>query len=173
MTLGWLIWVSCARSVVVLVLERDVLAGVAPLVRAALAHLVREVMVIEVDPVVVVIKVLPVFLAVHEDLHGLAALLEEGEQEDTADRVDRLEELDPRREEVVEEALGVLLEGYRLEAVLRVEVLDGVDRGVVDAADVPGAAVHGAHDGVLEAQDGVGPAHPAVGAHLLLALERE
>merc|ERR1719464_234113 len=100
MTLGWLIWVSCARSVVVLVLERDVLAGVAPLVRAAVAHLVREVVVVEVDPVVVVVKVLPVFLAVHEDLHGLAALLEESEQEDAADRVDGLEELGPRREEV-------------------------------------------------------------------------
>merc|ERR1719356_1986381 len=77
---------SCARpgaaSVVVVVLERDVQTGIAPLVRTTFAHLVREVVVIEVDAIVVVIEVLPVLFAVHEDLHGLAALLEDGNRED-------------------------------------------------------------------------------------------
>merc|ERR1712232_309768 len=119
------------------VLERDVLASIPPLVRTALAHLVREVVVVEVDAVVVVVKVLPVLLAVHEDLHGLAPLLDEGDEEDAADRVEHLDELDPRREEVVEKALRILPEGHRLETILRVEMLDWINRGVVDAANCP------------------------------------
>mmetsp|Transcript_19272 Transcript_19272/g.52455 ORF Transcript_19272/g.52455 Transcript_19272/m.52455 type:complete len:213 (+) Transcript_19272:105-743(+) len=148
-------------------------AGVAPLVGAAVAELVREVVVVEVDPVGVAVVVLEVLLAVHEDLHGLAPALHPGDDEDAADGAADHVELHARREEVVEEALRKLREGHRLEAVLRVEVLRGVDRGVVDAADDPRRPVEGADDRVLEAHDRVGAAHPAVRAHLLLALHGE
>eukprot|EP00421_Protoceratium_reticulatum_P069535 CAMPEP_0168426610 /NCGR_PEP_ID=MMETSP0228-20121227/35924_1 /TAXON_ID=133427 /ORGANISM="Protoceratium reticulatum, Strain CCCM 535 (=CCMP 1889)" /LENGTH=211 /DNA_ID=CAMNT_0008440631 /DNA_START=27 /DNA_END=661 /DNA_ORIENTATION=- len=155
------------------VLQRDVLARVAPLVGAAVAELMREVVVVEVDPIAVAVKVLEVLLAVHPDLHGLAPLLEPRYEEDAEDGDAHHVQLRAGGEQVVDEAPCVLLEGDGLEAVLGVEVLVGVDRGVVNATDHPWWPVQRAHNGVLEAEDGVGASHPAVGAHLLLALQRE
>merc|ERR1719188_462651 len=73
-------------SSVVSALQGDILASVAPLVRAAVAELVGEVVVVEVHAVHVVVDVLPVLLAVHEDLHGLAALLQGAHGQDEQER---------------------------------------------------------------------------------------
>mmetsp|Transcript_12147 Transcript_12147/g.26965 ORF Transcript_12147/g.26965 Transcript_12147/m.26965 type:complete len:205 (+) Transcript_12147:133-747(+) len=150
-------------------LKSDVLAGVAPLVGASLAELMRIVVVIEEDPVVEVVKVLEVLLAVHEDLHGLTALLEVGHQQDGASWNEDHEEHRAECQERVAQGPEPLHRGHRLEAILGVEVLLNVDGRIVDATNDPRRTVHGAHDGVAEAPESVGAAEVSVRAHRLLA----
>merc|ERR1711924_391744 len=60
---------SVVAMAVPMLLESVILAGIAPLVGTAMAEHVREVMMVEVNPVAVAVKVPPVRLTVHEDLH--------------------------------------------------------------------------------------------------------
>mmetsp|Transcript_82567 Transcript_82567/g.230214 ORF Transcript_82567/g.230214 Transcript_82567/m.230214 type:complete len:220 (-) Transcript_82567:13-672(-) len=154
-------------------LQIDVLAGVAPLVRPAVGELVREVVVVEVHPVEIAVEVLPVFLTVHEDLHGLAPVLQKRDEQHSTDRNHEHEDLDARAEQGIEEALGVLPPRHGDEAILHVEVRDRVDRRIVDAADDPRRAVQWAHDRVLQTHDGVRASHPPVRAHRFLARQRK
>mmetsp|Transcript_26147 Transcript_26147/g.57100 ORF Transcript_26147/g.57100 Transcript_26147/m.57100 type:complete len:205 (+) Transcript_26147:124-738(+) len=154
-------------------LERVILAGIAPLVRTAMAKHVREVMVVKVDAVGIAVVILPVRLAIHEDLHGLAPLLNVSDGADAQHWRDGANHLHTRRQERVEEALHILHEADGLESVLRIEVHFGIDRRVVDAADYPRRAVERTHDGIVQAHDRVGAPQPPVRPHRLLARQGE
>merc|ERR1719401_991320 len=73
---------SVMAMAVSMLLERIVLAGITPLVCTAMAKHVREVVVVKVNAVAIAVEILPVGLAVHEDLHRLAPLLNVRDEDD-------------------------------------------------------------------------------------------
>merc|ERR1719221_2592037 len=88
----------------------------------AMTEHVRVVVVVEVNAVHVAVRVLPVGLTVHENLHRLAALLDPCHEEHAADWNPDHEALRAGRPCSVEEALRELLNTHGLEAILGAEV---------------------------------------------------
>merc|ERR1719263_1234192 len=108
-----------------LTLKGNVLARVAPLVGTAVAEHVGEVVVVKVYAVAVVVEVLEVLLAIHENLDGFTAVLHPSNKEDAANRNVDHEQLHTRPQQHIKPILEHLAERNRLETILRAEVLLG------------------------------------------------
>merc|ERR1711957_662416 len=129
--------------------------------------------VIEIHAVAIAVEILPILLAIHEDLHGFAALFEDSDNQDHTDRKENLDNMAADGDPVVKPALGHLHQGHGLEAILSVEMPLWVNGRIMNAADHPGRAVERTADRILQAHYRVRTAHETMWSHGLLTRERE
>merc|ERR1740130_1803441 len=152
------------------ILEGDVVAGIAPLVRTTVAELMGEVVMVEVNAVDVVVVMFSVCLTIHEDLHWFTTMFKPRHEEDATNGNTHHDQLHTRRQQAVGKVFHHVAEGHSLEAILRVEVLLRVDGWVVDTTDHPRWTVQRADNTFGNA---VRATHPTMRSHSLLTRQRE
>eukprot|EP00427_Karlodinium_veneficum_P027493 CAMPEP_0169207250 /NCGR_PEP_ID=MMETSP1016-20121227/13482_1 /TAXON_ID=342587 /ORGANISM="Karlodinium micrum, Strain CCMP2283" /LENGTH=130 /DNA_ID=CAMNT_0009284513 /DNA_START=230 /DNA_END=622 /DNA_ORIENTATION=- len=121
----------------VTIFKGNVLSGISPLVGTTMAEHVGEVMVVEVHTIGIAVIVLPIRLVVHENFHGLSAMLKPDHEQDGGNRYEHHEQLYTCRHKRVHEVLDHLAERNCLPTVLSVEVLLWIYGRIMDAADDP------------------------------------
>merc|ERR1711908_115183 len=128
--------------------QHDVLASITPLVSTAVAQLVGEVVVVEVNTPHVTVCILVICITIHENFHGFTAVLQQCDEQYTGDRNHHHENLYTCTQQWVEQELEIFPCGHRLETMLLVEMAFRVHCRIVDAANNPWCSVEWASDRV-------------------------
>merc|ERR1712110_977212 len=105
---------------------------------------------VEINAITIVVVMFEIILAIHENLHWFTALLNPRDEKDAANRDPHHEKLHPHWQEVVKPTLNPLTECHGLKAILHIEVLIGVNGGIVNSTNHPGRAINGANNRIFE-----------------------